>query len=218
MRLIVCLALFSGWLCACSTTSGGSAGPEEPSPARPAWEGPIADRYYNASTPATPSLRPLKGTPPLVYLTRTPSTGTFAEASYEIAVFEDGTFVYEGHRCVRVGGVLVTRIGADALARLEKTLAATCVDLAGLNDGELCGDEATLRVRCAVGSSVESGSDHCRKSEPAGRRLASLHADLVESLGLEMFVGQPSERQACAYGARDLAPHELARIVYAAER
>jgi hypothetical protein len=211
LLLLLPLGLVSG----CSTTSGGAETTGATIPAHAAWEGRIADRYYNAAEPATPALRPLTGSPPIVYLTRAAPAGALAEAAYELAVFDDGTFVYEGHRCVRVGGILVTRLSADALSKIQGLLAASCVDLAGLNDGELCDDAATVRVRCASGSRVESGSDHCRKREPAGRRIESLHADLVESLGLAMFVGEPAERQACAYAARDLAPHDLARVVFA---
>jgi hypothetical protein len=203
---------------ACSSASTGAVGAEGPIAVRASWEGHLADRYYNASSPVTPALRSLAGTPPLVYLTRTASTSASMEATYELAVFDDGTFVYEGHRCVRVGGVLVTRLGDDAMVRLKTLLAETCTDLSALNDGELCDEPTTLRVRCTVPPLVESGSDHCRKDGAAGRRLAALHAGLLDDLGLAMFVGEPAQRQACAYGARDLAPHELARIVYSSTR
>jgi hypothetical protein len=218
MRLVLRFVVLWGMVCACSSASTGAIGAANPVDMRAGWEGHLADRYYNASSPATPALRPLAGNPPLVYLTRTASASTFTEATYELAVFDDGTFVYEGHRCVRVGGVLVTRLGVDTMVRLKTLLAETCTDLAALNDGELCDEPTTLRVRCTVPPGSESGSDHCRKEGAAGRRLAALHAGLLEELGLAMFVGEPSQRHACSYGARDLAPHDLARIVYSSTR
>ena len=58
---------------------------------------------------------------------------------------------------------------------------------------------------------VEVGSDHCRAENEGG--VGPLVAALRDQLGLDAWLGQPTRRQACALGARDLAPHELARTV-----
>lgn len=197
---------------ACATAPAGAPATEIVGPAP--WQGPLADRMNHRDYgPTTPALRVLRGRTPLVHLARRPARESATEPDYEVAVFEDGTMVYEGHRCVEIGGVVIARLGTEPLTQLEDLLAALCVDIDGSRDGELCEDAVTLRVACSSGTRVQSGSDHCRKDEPAGRRIEALRTALLESLALDAWIGVPARRQACSTGARELAPRELARVL-----
>jgi hypothetical protein len=212
IRAAVVLTWLTFLVSACSSVSDGVAAPSIPGPAP--WQGPTADRLNRENlAPSTPALKGLKGRTPLVYLTRSPEHGTAAEPSYELAVFDDGTLVYEGHRCVRIGGLILTRLSPDDLVAVRDLLAALCVGLDRLSDGELCEDAVTLRLTCANGGHALAGTDHCRKDDPQGRRIEALRAGLLEALELEAWLGGPTTRQACSAGALDLAPHELARTL-----
>ena len=210
--VLACLGLVGG---ACSSVGDGVAGNAAPAIPGPApWQGPLADRMNRANfAPATPALAAFKGRVPLIYLTRIPHGGASGEPGYEVAVFDDGTVVYEGHRCVRVGGLIVARLGPDDLQRVRDLLAALCVGPEGFNDGELCDDAVTLRLGCVNGERAHVGSDHCRKDDAQGRRLEALRTGLEETLDLVSYLGEPTTRQACSPGARDLAPHELVRTL-----
>jgi hypothetical protein len=200
---------------ACSSVSDRVAAHSEPALPGPAsWQGPLADRMNCANlAPLTPALRSFKGRAPLVHLARTPDRAAAGEPAYEVAVFDDGTMVYEGHRCVRIGGLVLARLAPDDLVRVRDLLAALCLRFEGINEGELCDDAVSLRLTCASGERAHTVSDHCRKQDAQGRRIEALRAGLVESLELEVWLGEPTDRQACTPGARDLAPHELARTL-----
>jgi hypothetical protein len=198
--------------CATSKPSSDPSGAVAPGPAP--WQGAVADRMNRrAREPVTPVLRGLRGATPLVYVSRVPTPDAIAEPAYALAVFDDGTFVYEGHRCVKVGGLAVAKMGTEDLAHLRDLLTARCDRLGDVDEAELCDDATTLRVFCATGSRPQAGSDHCRKDDERGRRLESLRGDVVEALGLAAWLGEPTERVACARLAADLAPHELARTL-----
>jgi hypothetical protein len=202
----------------CSTTASGPARTEPASGVPAAWQGPLADRMNReALEPSTPALRALRGQAPLVYVARVPARGASDEPAFELALFDDGTLVYEGHRCVEVGGVIVTRLRTDLLARVQDLLATLCVGLAGtLVDDELCGAAATTHLACSDGERIWTGTDHCRgPSEPEGQRVQAIVAALSEQLALGSWLGTPTRRQACTAGARDLSPHELRRTVRA---
>jgi hypothetical protein len=202
---------------ACSATSGGPASrPEAPVVVPAPWQGPLADKMNQTTLgPATPALKSLVGQTPLVYVARVPARGAFDEPAFELAVFDDGTLVYEGHRCVKVGGALLTRLGRDELTRLGDALAALCAGFdAAPNDDELCADAATLHVVCSDGERMHSGSDHCRQHGDApGQSVDALVAELAEQLDLTAWLGEPTHRQGCTPGARDLSPRELARTI-----
>ena len=204
-------------VCACSTGTGAAtAKPEMPGFGPASWQGPTADRMnQQAEGPMTPALKGLQGQAPLAYIARVPARASADEPAYELAVFDDGTFVYEGHRCVKVGGVVLTRVGRDALTNLQDVLAKLCTGLdEANNDDELCADAATLHVACSNGERMQSGSDHCHKRNQAqGQRIDELVSAIGERLDLASWVGEPTRRQACTPGARDLSPHELARTI-----
>jgi hypothetical protein len=211
-----------GWLVlacwSCATSASGPA-KTEPSSAAPApWQGPLADRMNReALEPSTPALRGFRGQAPLVYVARVPARGTSDEPAFELALFDDGTLVYEGHRCVEVGGVIVTRLRTEQLARVQDLLSTQCVGLGGtLRDDELCGASATTHLACSDGERIWTGTDHCRgPSEPEGQRVEALVAALSEQLALGSWLGTPTRRQACTPGSRDLSPHELRRTIRA---
>ena len=204
-------------VCACSTSTGAATGkPETPILGPASWQGPMADRMnQEAEGPMTPALKGLQGQAPLAYVAREPARDAADEPAYELAIFDDGTFVYEGHRCVKVGGVVLTRISPDALTHLQDALAKLCTGLDETNnDDELCTDAPTVHVACSNGERMRSGSDHCRKRNQAqGQHIDELVTALGEQLDLASWVGEPTRRQACTPGARDLSPHELARTI-----
>jgi hypothetical protein len=166
-----------------------------------------------AREPFTPALRALRGATPLLYLSRTTESNAVAEPAYAVAVFDDGTFVYEGHRCVKLGGVTLGKLAPDELVQLKGVLLSRCHELPGIDDAELCGDATTLHVFCADFAEVQSGSDHCRKGDAVGHRLEGLRSDVIDRLGLDAAIGAPPERQSCEPTSPDLAPHELARVL-----
>jgi hypothetical protein len=201
---------------ACST-GGAASSPAPAAPGPASWQGPLVDRMNRQAVgPLTPALRTLAGGSPVVYVTRVPPRGSADEPAYEVAVFDDGTVVYEGHRCVEVGGVTLTRLPADELTRLRDLLPALCAALDAPNDDELCADAATVHVLCASGERMRVGTDHCRATDEArARRVDALVSALDERVELSARLGAPAHRQACSPGARDLAPHELWRTIRA---
>lgn len=201
---------------ACSASSVGT-GREVRAIAAPAsWQGPLADRMnQDANGPATPALRSLVGQAPLAYVSRVPARGTTDEPAYELAVFDDGTMVYEGHRCVKIGGIVLAHVGLDELTRIKDALATLCTGLDDANnDDELCSDVVTMHVACSNGERIQSGSDHCRtRNEVQAQRVDALVTALGERVELASWLGEPTRRQACTPGAHDLSPHDLARTI-----
>ncbi|HVU50517.1 MAG TPA: hypothetical protein VHL80_07505, partial [Polyangia bacterium] len=211
--LAAAVALVPG---ACSTPSGAAKAAAAPVPAPASWQGPLADQMnLQALRPATPALRNLVGQAPLVYVARVAARGAHDEPSYELAIFDDGTLVYEGHRCVEIGGFVLARLGGDALTRLRDLLAALCSDLGGvLDDDALCASSATTRVACSDGERIQLGTDHCRApGEAHAVRLEALVSGLAAQIDLDAWLGPPTRRQACTPGSRDLSPHELRKTL-----
>jgi hypothetical protein len=203
-------------LASCSTPSGASRRAAEPIAAPAPWQGPLVDQMnVQALRPATPALKPLVGEAPLAYIVRVPARGAVDEPSYELAIFDDGTLVYEGHRCVEIGGLVLARLGGDELTRIKDLLAAFCSGLGGtLEDDALCAAAATTRVACSDGERIQLGTDHCReRNEPHAQRLEALVSGIAEQIDLAAWLGQPTRRQACTPGARDLSPHELRKTI-----
>jgi hypothetical protein len=197
------------------TRNGPSLLPMEAPPGPPAWQGPAADAANRArAAPLTPALRALQGRIPLAHIRQGPwSEDRPYEAAYEVAVFDDGTLVYEGHRCVKVGGLVLRHLDASEIGRLREQLAAACVGFDTLSAGEICGDERGLRLSCSNGERILVGTDHCRRDDEQGVRLRQLASALLDSLGLTPWLGEPTQRQACQAGSRDLAPREISRAL-----
>jgi hypothetical protein len=114
------------------------------------------------SGPATPALRILAGQAPLVYVTRVPADSN--QPGWELAVFDDGTLVYEGHRCVEVDGLLVMCLRPDDLTAVRGGLEALCSDLQS-NLASWVGPP-TRRLACAPGSRDLSPHDLARTVRP----------------------------------------------------
>jgi len=217
IKWTIVLAVLLG-LGSCSASSSAIKRAPEPVAAPPSWQGPLADQMNReALRPATPALRSLAGQAPLVYIARVPARGAASEPSYELAIFDDGSLVYEGHRCVEIGGFVLARLGADELTRIQDLLAAFCAGLGGvLEDDALCAAAATTRVACSDGERIQLGTDHCRGRDDAhARRIEALVSGVAEQIGLEGWLGSPTRRQACTPGSRDLSPHELRKTIRA---
>jgi hypothetical protein len=127
-----------------------------------------------------------------------------------MALFDDGTLVYEGRRCVRLGGVLIARLGASEIAAVRALLDTACADFDHATDNEVCADESTLRLSCSSAAGVLSGTDRCRGEEDQGARLRALAAAFIDRTGAAAWIGEPVERQTCGRGDQDLAPRDLA--------
>jgi hypothetical protein len=164
--------------------------------------------------PSTPALRALQGRVPLVYLVRGPWSGQRPhDPAYEVVVFDDGTVVYEGHRCVREGGMALRRLDAAVIDELRALLDEGCVDFHQPPADELCAGEKTLAITCVRRGDVLAGNDRCQDRRDSGAALRALVAQLEERIGVAAWLGAPTERQACAPGAADLAPGEITRTV-----
>jgi hypothetical protein len=219
-RHIACLACAVTLACAeVPTSKNVVSAPIDPLLPGPAgWQGHMADAANRAARePSTPALRPLHGRMPLLHVSHALSSGSRSkEPGYELAVFEDGTLVYEGHRCVKIGGVVVARLDEDQLEDLRDLLATSCVGLERASDDEVCEDDVrggSVRVTCSNGKEVLSGSDRCWRDEDRGKQVQALVSALLSRLGVAAWIGGQSERQACGAGSRDLAPHEIARTL-----
>ena len=208
--------------CAKKTPPPTTAGVRQPPPAQPfavvaGWEGPAADAANMAErTPSTPALRALQGRVPLVHLRRGPwSPAKPFEAAFELVLFQDGTLVYEGHRCVKLGGLIVTRLSGDELARVRAQLAAGCVGLGASPADEVCEDGIHTRLTCSNGEQVLTGDSRCRREREDGKRLNALATNLLAETQVVTWLGEPTERHACEVEAGDLAPREISRILTA---
>jgi hypothetical protein len=135
------------------------------------------------------------------------------EAVYDLAIFEDGTLVYEGHRCVKLGGTIVRRLGPDEVAETRKLLSEFCTDFSRLNENELCEEANVLRVSCSDGTRIVAASDRCRRNEDQGARMAALASALLEKVDAAPWLGKPTERLACEPGAADLARREIEMLL-----
>jgi hypothetical protein len=211
--LVLVLGVAIGAGCASTKSSRTSEPPPWDSTAR--WRGPAADAAaISAREPATPALRALRGRMPLLHLAQGPwSEAHPEESAYEITLFDDGTLVYEGHRCVKLGGLVVAHLDAQTVAGVKELLADSCVDLDRSSDNEVCDDSGALQLACSNGRQLLSGSDHCRRDEDAGKRIDALGATLLERVGAKAWLGEPTERQACQAGKDDLAPRETERFL-----
>jgi hypothetical protein len=188
---------------------------EPPWSSQPApWQGAAADAANLTSRePATAALRALRGRTPLVYVER---GGSFAGASYqpvyELVVYDDGTVVYEGHRCVKLGGLILVRLPSDTVARLKEGLTTSCTNLRNAQADELCtSDRTNLRLTCSNGRELVRAAGGC--GGEADRRLADLAASIADDVGVSVWLGEPTDRQACDATGRNLAPGEIARLV-----
>jgi hypothetical protein len=197
------------------TTVTSTAAVDVPWSSQPApWQGPAADAANVTSRePATAALRALRGRTPLVYVER---GGSFSGASYqpvyELVVYDDGTVVYEGHRCVKLGGLILVRLPSDAVARLKEGLTTSCTNMTNAQADELCtSDRSNLRLTCSNGRELVRASGGC--GGESDRRLADLAASIADDVGVSVWLGEPTERQACDASGRNLAPGEIARLV-----
>ena len=194
--------------CAASTQPKPSDHPpwEDPS----CWRGAAADAAnLAAQEPTFPALAALRGRVPLVQLAHGPwSEDRPDDPAYALALYDDGTLLYEGHRCVKLGGLLFARLGLDGLAAVRELLARSCADFDRASDGEVCADAGNLRLACSNGLDRIAGSDHCRADDEQGVRLRALARSIIEQTGAGQWIGAPSERQACARGEKDLARDE----------
>jgi len=179
------------------------------------WQGAAADAANRPQMfPSTPALRALQGRVPLAHIRQGPwSEDRPYEAAYELAIFDDGTLVYEGHRCVKVGGVVLRRLDADELAQVRELLARSCVAFESASEDEICGGDSGLRVACSNGAEMFRGTDHCRRDGEQGAALRVLATALLDQVGVAAWLGEQTLRQACQPGARDLAPRELSRAL-----
>jgi hypothetical protein len=162
----------------------------------------------------TPALRGFEGRVPLVYLAHGPwSEEERNEPAYELAFYTDGTVAYEGHRCVKVGGLVLEHLDRAVVGQVHDLLARACVGLDAITESELCGDTSRLRVTCANDREVLTGSDRCVRDQDGGKRLGALAAGVLELVGARPWLGAPTERVACDPGAPDLGHGELARTL-----
>jgi hypothetical protein len=189
--------------------------PMEAPPGPAPWQGAAADAANRSqAAPSTPALRALQGKVPLAHIRQGPwSEDRPYEAAFELAIFDDGTLVYEGHRCVKVGGVVLRRLDGEEIGQVRELLARSCVAFDSASDDEICGEDGGLRVSCSNGEQMFRGTDRCRRGGEQSGALRGLAAALLDRVGVAAWLGGPTQRQACQPGASDLAPRELSRAL-----
>lgn len=164
--------------------------------------------------PSIDALRAQQGRVPLVHLARGPwPQNQPNEPAFEVVVFEDGTLVYEGHRCVKIGGVLLKRLDPYELRDLREMLARSCVGFTGPPSSEVCIERGALKVTCSNGDQLVSGTDRCSGNDKNGQALQAFGQELLDNVDLAASIGEPTERQACELGSEDLAPGEISRLL-----
>ena len=205
------LAAASALLVACAASTQAKPPDRPPWEAAACWRGAAADAANLAARePTFPALGVLRGRVPLAELARGPwSDDRPDDPVYALALYDDGTLVFEGHRCVKLGGLLFARLGPDTLVAIRELLARSCADFDRASDGEVCADTGDdLRLSCLNGVDRVTGTDHCRADDEQGVRLRALADAILAQSGADLWIGPPAERQACARGAKDLARDE----------
>lgn len=147
--------------------------------------------------PSFPALRAYQGRVPLVSLAQRPAPGEQFVPTFRLAVFDDGAVLYEGVRCVKVGGMVITRLAPDDVAKLRSFLAPVCADLNSPPSDELCQEhERIIDVTCADGERTRVHSNRCLRPE-AHEAITLLAAQILERVAGPGWLGTPTERQAC---------------------
>jgi len=157
--------------------------------------------------PSESILRLLRGRVPLARVSQRPSDGRVYQPSFEFAVFDDGTIVYEGDRCVRLGGLIIKRLKVDDIASLRDFLGESCTFIPSPVNDELCIERPTvLRLTCSNGKNTFSATDRCARDSSSSAAVAALARELLKRVGVTEWLGEPTDRQACTAGTSGLAP------------
>jgi hypothetical protein len=222
VRLLPLAALLL--LGACATRASAQApAPPPPAPPRPnpntaslASAGlPRAGVFEPERGPMTPALKALVGRVPLVHLTRKNLRRT-NDPAYEVAIFDDGTMMYEGSRCVHLGGLVLRRLDPPELTALKELLSTSCVPRARTSADEVCPERGGLSVTCSGSESVISSTDRCMGATTTeGAGLQAFADEIMERTGVAAFIGAPTERLACDALSGDMATGEIGRTLTA---
>lgn len=152
------------------------------------------------------ALKAFEGRVPLVRLRERAATREAFVPTYEVSVFDDGTVIYEGDRCVKVGGTVVTRLAPDDLRKLQGFLGEACVEADASDGDELCQErERIIHVTCSDGVRVHARSNRCASAIDDSRSLDGFAAEILERVAGPGWLGRPSERLACEPGAKSLS-------------
>lgn len=164
-----------------------------------------------------PILTPLRGKTPIAHVAR----GAWQQAGtkepqpiWELAVFDDGTLVYEGRRCVETGGLSVKHLDEDAMQAVHELIAAKCTDLPTAKSDEICIEHAATRVACADGEHVAKGNNRCTADEAERSKVDDFADELIAATEVDTLIGDDdsTDRQACEPGTPALAGVELRRV------
>jgi hypothetical protein len=157
-----------------------------------------------------PTLRLLQGRVPLARVSQRPSDARADQPSFEFAVFDDGTVVYEGDRCVRLGGLIIKRLKVDDIRDLGDFLTESCTFIPSAVSDEVCIERPTvLRLTCSNGKNTFSATDRCARDSSSHAAIEALARELLKRVGANEWLGEPTDRQTCGAGNRGLAPGKL---------
>ena len=102
-------------------------------------------------------------------------------AAFELAVFEDGTLAFEGHRCVGKKGLAFRALSAERLASLRASVIRQCLGMRGSHDD--CSHSDTVHLSCQDGHRKNDVVFRC--DDPPTTAFVER---VVRALGIEAWV------------------------------
>lgn len=186
-----------------------------------------ANHLVAAAPAENPILAPLRGRIPIAHVARgplprvhtgddaQPASSPTAQATWELAVFDDGTMVYEGRRCVETGGLSVKHLDDSAMQAVHALIAAECADFPNAKSDELCIEHGSTRIACADGEHVAKGSNRCTADDKERAKVDDFAEKLLAATEADLLVGADDSadgRQSCERGSPALAGMELRRV------
>jgi hypothetical protein len=170
--------------------------------------------YDTEGGPNTPALKALQGRVPLVHLKQKNLSRT-NDPAYELALFDDGTLMYEGARCVRLGGMVLRRLDATELQAVQELLGTGCVPRTKTTSDEVCPERGGLTVTCVGAEALVTSTDRCIGATGPGAELQAFGEQLLERTGVEEWIGSPTDRLSCDPLSGDMSTGEIARTLKA---
>jgi hypothetical protein len=217
MKPAAVLSLLAFVLIGCASGAGRKATTPAlpPPPPAPPPSLPKPTAFFDTGTgPTTPALKALQGRVPLVHLKQKNLRRT-NDPGYELAIFDDGTLMYEGSRCVRLGGLVLRRLDGNELQAVQELLTSSCVPRPTTSSDEVCPERGGLSITCSGAASMISSTDRCIGPTGPGAELQSFGEAILERTGVGAWIGSPTERLACDALSGDMANGEIARTLSA---
>ena len=154
----------------------------------------------------SPATRLRRGVAPIVRINRSPSVDQFHEPSFDLAVFDDGLVLYEGDRCVKLGGLLVKQLDVNDLRALRESI-ATSANTLWRTSCDL--HEVFIDVKYGTGKRYSTFADRCRGLATEVPAMDAFAREVLRLVGADAWIGKPGERLACLETSEDLGPGDF---------